>query len=57
MLIVRLADFRILKFLKFRAKNSQNYHVHISNSSAIRYAELFPFSKNHQIFATEEPAE
>jgi 2-succinyl-5-enolpyruvyl-6-hydroxy-3-cyclohexene-1-carboxylate synthase len=44
----RFSDFKIFEILE--QKIPENYHVHISNSSAIRYAELFPFSKNHQIF-------
>ena len=42
------SDFKIFETLE--QKIPENYHVHISNSSAIRYAELFPYSKNHQIF-------
>ena len=42
------SDFKIFETLE--QKIPENYHVHISNSSAIRYAELFPYSKNHQIY-------
>ena len=42
------SDFKIFETLE--QKIPENYLVHISNSSAIRYAELFPYSKNHQIY-------
>lgn len=42
------SDFKIFEILE--QKIPENYHVHISNSSAIRYVELFPYSKSHQIF-------
>lgn len=42
------SDFKIFELLE--QKIPENYHVHISNSSAIRYVELFPYSKSHQIF-------
>ena len=42
------SDFKIFETLE--QKIPENYHVHISNSSAIRYAELFPYSKNLQIY-------
>ncbi|MBW8358867.1 MAG: 2-succinyl-5-enolpyruvyl-6-hydroxy-3-cyclohexene-1-carboxylic-acid synthase [Weeksellaceae bacterium] len=37
------SDFKLFEVLSL--KIPQNYHVHISNSSAIRYAQLFDFQK------------
>jgi len=28
----------------------ENYKIHVSNSSAIRYTQLFEFSKNHEVY-------
>ena len=42
------SDFKIFETLE--QKIPENYHVHISNSSAIRYAELFPYSQNHNLY-------
>lgn len=42
------SDFKIFEILQ--DKIPERYHIHFSNSSTIRYAELFPFSKNHNIY-------
>ena len=42
------SDFKIFQILE--QKIPSNYNIHISNSSAIRYAELFPYSQNHNIY-------
>lgn len=45
---IDFSDFKIFQILEEKIPN--NYNVHVSNSSAIRYAELFPYSKNHTIY-------
>lgn len=44
---IKFSDLRIFKILA--SKIPENYHLHFSNSSAIRYAQLFDFQKfnNH----------
>ena len=45
---ISFSDLKIFEILQ--EKIPQNYNIHFSNSSTIRYAELFPFSKNHHIY-------
>ncbi len=45
---IDFSDFKIFQILE--QKIPSNYNIHISNSSAIRYAELFPYSQNHNIY-------
>lgn len=45
---IGFSDLKIFEFLQ--EKIPENYNIHFSNSSTIRYAELFPFSKNHNIY-------
>lgn len=39
------SDFHLFSLLS--SKIPENYHLHISNSSAIRYAQLFDFTSHH----------
>jgi len=45
---VEFSDFMVLRDLSNVVPHE--YCVHFSNSSAIRYAQLFNFSKNHEIY-------
>jgi len=45
---VEFSDFMVLRELSNVVPHE--YCVHLSNSSAIRYAQLFNFSKNHEIY-------
>lgn len=44
---IGFSDLKIFEILE--EKIPSNHVVHVSNSSTIRYAELFPFAKNHEI--------
>lgn len=41
------SDLKIFEVLE--EKIPEHYVIHVSNSSTIRYAELFPFAKNHEL--------
>jgi 2-succinyl-5-enolpyruvyl-6-hydroxy-3-cyclohexene-1-carboxylate synthase len=45
---IEFSDLKVFEILQ--QKIPQNYSVHVSNSSTIRYAELFPYSKEHTIY-------
>lgn len=42
---IGFSDFKL--FQELAQKIPENYNIHFSNSSAIRYAQLFPFTQKH----------
>src|SRR5574343_233934 len=45
---IAFSDLKVFEILQ--QKIPENYNVHVSNSSTIRYAELFPYAKKHNIY-------
>ena len=45
---VDFSDFKIYDILRNKIPNE--YHIHLSNSSIIRYAQLFDFKENHTFY-------
>ncbi len=45
---IKFSDFKIYDILRNKIPNK--YHIHLSNSSIIRYAQLFDFKENHTFY-------
>ena len=45
---IKFSDFKIYDILRNKIPNE--YHIHLSNSSIIRYAQLFDFKANHTFY-------
>lgn len=45
---IGFSDLKVFEILE--QKIPPHYNVHVSNSSTIRYAELFPYSQNHTLY-------
>lgn len=45
---IAFSDLKVFEILQ--QKIPENYNVHVSNSSTIRYAELFPYAQKHNIY-------
>lgn len=45
---IGFSDLKVFEILE--QKTPTEYNIHVSNSSTIRYAELFPYAKNHSVY-------